>query len=106
MQRRDDYDDPAEVLRMARLAVKEANSRAARLQNQTTQQLVQRVKDLKYWSGEIDRELQDLKDDNEDLLRYFHKLQTCMTITNEATKCNEACFAVRRKRIHVSLITY
>lgn len=54
-QSKDDYDDPAEVLRIARLAVKEANNRALRLQNQTTQQLVQRVKDLKYWSQEIDR---------------------------------------------------
>lgn len=54
-QVKDDYDDPAEVLRIARLAVKEANNRALRLQNQTTQQLVQRVKDLKYWSNEIDR---------------------------------------------------
>lgn len=40
---------------MARLAVKEANMRAVRMQGQTTQQLMQRVKDLKYWSGEIDR---------------------------------------------------
>lgn len=37
------------------MAVKEANNRALRMQTQTTQQLVQRVKDLKYWSGEIDR---------------------------------------------------
>ena len=50
-----DYDDPNEIVRMARLSVKEANMRAARMQGQTTQQLVQRVKDLKYWSGEIDR---------------------------------------------------
>lgn len=88
-------------MRIARLAVKEANNRALRLQNQTTQQLVQRVKDLKYWSQEIDRELQDLKDDNEDIVRYFRKLQSCSAITQEAVKCNEACFAVRRKRIHV-----
>ncbi|KAI6191925.1 hypothetical protein M3Y97_00280600 [Aphelenchoides bicaudatus] len=100
-QVKDDYDDPAEVLRIARLAVKEANNRALRLQNQTTQQLVQRVKDLKYWSQEIDRELQDLKDDNEDIVRYFRKLQSCSTVTQDAVKCNEACFAVRRKRIHV-----
>lgn len=33
----------------------EANARAVRMQNQTTQQLQQRVKDLKYWSNEIDR---------------------------------------------------
>lgn len=39
------------------MAVKEANHRALRMQSQTTQQLVQRVKDLKYWSGEIDRYL-------------------------------------------------
>jgi hypothetical protein len=91
----------AEVLRIARLAVKEANNRALRLQNQTTQQLVQRVKDLKYWSAEIDRETQDLKDDNEDIVRYFRKLQACQFVTQDAVKCNEACFAVRRKRIHV-----
>ncbi|KAI6226449.1 hypothetical protein M3Y99_01295400 [Aphelenchoides fujianensis] len=100
-QIKDDYDDPQEVLRVARLAVKEANNRALRLQNQTTQQLVQRVKDLKYWSGEIDRELQDLKDDNEDIVRYFRRLQSCAGVTQDAVKCNEACFAVRRKRIHV-----
>ncbi|KAI6173635.1 hypothetical protein M3Y98_01102600 [Aphelenchoides besseyi] len=100
-QIKDDYDDPQEVLRVARLAVKEANNRAVRLQNQTTQQLVQRVKDLKYWSAEIDRELQDLKDDNEDIVRYFRKLQSCASVTQDAVKCNEACFAVRRKRIHV-----
>ncbi|KAI1706560.1 tektin family domain-containing protein [Ditylenchus destructor] len=94
-------DDPSEVLRLARLAVKEANNRALRMQTQTTQQLVQRVKDLKYWSGEIDREIQDLKEDNEDILRYFRKLQTCMDITSDASKCNETCFAVRRKRTHV-----
>lgn len=51
----DECNDPTEVLRMARIAVKEANNRALRMQTQTTQQLVQRVKDLKYWSGEIDR---------------------------------------------------
>ena len=72
-----------------------------RMQNNTTQQLVQRVKDLKYWSGEIDRELQDLREDNDDLQRYFRKLRTCAGITGEAMKCNEACNAVRRKRIHV-----
>ena len=72
-----------------------------RMQNQTTQQLVQRVKDLKYWSGEIDRELQDLREDNEDLQRYFRKLRTCAAITQDALKCNESCNAVRRKRIHV-----
>uniref|UniRef100_A0A1I7SME0 Tektin n=1 Tax=Bursaphelenchus xylophilus TaxID=6326 RepID=A0A1I7SME0_BURXY len=98
---KEDYDDPAEVLRVARLAVKEANNRAMRLQNATTQQLVQRVKDLKYWSSEIDRELQDLKDDNEDIVRYFRKLSSCQVVTQDAVKCNEACFAVRRKRIHV-----
>ncbi|CAD5229402.1 unnamed protein product [Bursaphelenchus okinawaensis] len=101
MQGKEEYDDPAEVLRVARLAVKEANNRAMRLQNATTQQLVQRVKDLKYWSSEIDRELQDLKDDNEDIVRYFRKLQSCIIVTHDAIKCNEACFAVRRKRIHV-----
>uniref|UniRef100_A0AC35FDX7 Tektin n=1 Tax=Panagrolaimus sp. PS1159 TaxID=55785 RepID=A0AC35FDX7_9BILA len=102
MHRRvEEYEDPSEVLRMARLAVKEANNRAMRMQNQTTQQLVQRVKDLKYWSGEIDRELQDLREDNDDLQRYFRKLRTCAAITQDAMKCNEACNAVRRKRIHV-----
>ncbi|KAH7725373.1 Protein R02E12.4 [Aphelenchoides avenae] len=99
--RTDDYEDPAEVLRLARLAVKEANNRAQRLQNQTTTQLVQRVKDLKYWSGEIDRELQDLKEDNEDMQRYYRRLQNCMVITGDASRCNENCVAVRRKRIHV-----
>lgn len=49
------YDDPLDIVRGARAAVKEANARAIRMQNQTTQQLVQRVKDLKYWSNEIDR---------------------------------------------------
>uniref|UniRef100_A0A915DUK9 Tektin n=1 Tax=Ditylenchus dipsaci TaxID=166011 RepID=A0A915DUK9_9BILA len=85
----DTVDDPSEVLRMARMAVKEANNRALRMQTQTTQQLVQRVKDLKYWSGEIDRELSDLKEDNEDIQRYFRKLQTCVDITmmpSNATK--------------------
>uniref|UniRef100_A0AC34QI13 Tektin n=1 Tax=Panagrolaimus sp. JU765 TaxID=591449 RepID=A0AC34QI13_9BILA len=102
MHRRvDEYDDPSEVLRLARLTVKEANNRAMRMQNQTTQQLVQRVKDLKYWSMEIDREVQDLREDNDDLQRYFRKLRTCAAITGDAMKCNEACVAVRRKRIHV-----
>uniref|UniRef100_A0A0N5BRW9 Tektin n=1 Tax=Strongyloides papillosus TaxID=174720 RepID=A0A0N5BRW9_STREA len=97
----DDIDDPSEVLRMVRLTVKEANQRAQKLQNQTTQQLVQRVKDLKYWSSEIDRELLDLAEDNDDMQRYFRRLQTCMDVTQEALKINEQCFAVRRKRVQV-----
>ncbi|CEF64274.1 AT25102p [Strongyloides ratti] len=97
----DDIDDPAEVLKIVRLTVKEANQRAQKLQNQTTQQLVQRVKDLKYWSSEIDRELLDLAEDNEDMQRYFRRLLTCMDVTQEALKVNEQCFAVRRKRVHV-----
>uniref|UniRef100_A0AC35THJ8 Col_cuticle_N domain-containing protein n=1 Tax=Rhabditophanes sp. KR3021 TaxID=114890 RepID=A0AC35THJ8_9BILA len=100
-RKQDEYDDPSEVLRLARLTVKEANIRAARLQNQTTQHLVERVKDLKYWSSEIDRELLDLNEDNEDMQRYFRKLQTCMQITSEALKVNETCGAVRRKRVQV-----
>uniref|UniRef100_A0AC34FZI3 Uncharacterized protein n=1 Tax=Panagrolaimus sp. ES5 TaxID=591445 RepID=A0AC34FZI3_9BILA len=65
MHRRvEEYEDPAEVLRMARLAVKG-------------------------------------KEDNDDLQRYFRKLRTCAAITQDALKCNEACNAVRRKRIHV-----
>lgn len=112
---RTEYDDPIEIVRMARLAVKEANMRATRMQGQTTQQLMQRVKDLKYWSGEIDRwkdiktvlknwlfrELADVKEEHDDLLRCYRRLQMCLDITGRATRCNESCLAVRRKKVQV-----
>ncbi|KHN70608.1 Tektin-4 [Toxocara canis] len=96
-----EYDDPNEVLRLARLSVKEANMKAVRMQNQTTQQLVQRIKDLKYWSAEIDRELQDLNEENQDLNRCFKRLSRCTQSTSGAGKCNEACLAVRRKKVQI-----
>uniref|UniRef100_A0A9J2PS47 Tektin n=1 Tax=Ascaris lumbricoides TaxID=6252 RepID=A0A9J2PS47_ASCLU len=96
-----EYDDPNEVLRLARLSVKEANMKAIRMQNQTTQQLVQRIKDLKYWSSEIDRELQDLNEENQDLNRCFKRLSRCLQSTTGAGKCNEACLAVRRKKVQI-----
>ncbi|KAF8384431.1 hypothetical protein PRIPAC_73573, partial [Pristionchus pacificus] len=95
------YDDPLQIVRHARAAVKEANARAVRMQNQTTQQLQQRVKDLKYWSNEIDRELQDMKDENEDLVRCYRRLGLCIEITGKAARCNESCFAVRRKKVQI-----
>ncbi|TKR80765.1 hypothetical protein L596_014779 [Steinernema carpocapsae] len=95
------HDDASEVLRFARLSVKEANQRAIRLQNQTTHQLVQRVKDLKYWSHEIERELQELKADNEELQRYYRRLEKCAQITIAAGEINESCASVQRKRIQV-----
>ncbi|GMT33454.1 hypothetical protein PFISCL1PPCAC_24751, partial [Pristionchus fissidentatus] len=95
------YDDPLQIVRHARAAVKEANARAARMQNQTTQQLQQRVKDLKYWSNEIDRELQDMKDENEDLVRCYRRLGLSLEITGKAGRCNESCFAVRRKKVQI-----
>ncbi|EGT30453.1 hypothetical protein CAEBREN_23666 [Caenorhabditis brenneri] len=98
---RTEYDDPIEIVRMARLAVKEANMRATRMQGQTTQQLMQRVKDLKYWSGEIDRELADVKEEHDDLLRCYRRLQLCLDITGRASRCNESCLAVRRKKVQV-----
>ncbi|VDM40091.1 unnamed protein product [Toxocara canis] len=96
-----EYDDPNEVLRLARLSVKEANMKAVRMQNQTTQQLVQRIKDLKYWCAEIDRELQDLNEENQDLNRCFKRLSRCTQSTSGAGKCNEACLAVRRKKVQI-----
>uniref|UniRef100_A0A915AKU0 Tektin n=1 Tax=Parascaris univalens TaxID=6257 RepID=A0A915AKU0_PARUN len=101
MSKKMDYDDPNEVLRLARLSVKEANMKAIRMQNQTTQQLVQRIKDLKYWSSEIDRELQDLNEENQDLNRCFKRLSLCLQSTAGAGKCNEACLAVRRKKVQI-----
>ncbi|CAI5455363.1 unnamed protein product [Caenorhabditis angaria] len=98
---RSEYDDPIEIVRMARLAVKEANMRATRMQAQTTQQLQQRCKDLKYWSGEIDRELADVKEEHDDLLRCYRRLQVCLDITGRANRCNENCLAVRRKKVQV-----
>ncbi|KAK0404227.1 hypothetical protein QR680_017353 [Steinernema hermaphroditum] len=95
------HDDPSEVLRLARLCVREANQKAARMQNQTTHQLVQRVKDLKYWSQEIERELQELKADNEELQRYYRRLAKCAQTTVAAGECNETCVGAQRKRIHV-----
>uniref|UniRef100_A0A7E4VWY2 Tektin n=1 Tax=Panagrellus redivivus TaxID=6233 RepID=A0A7E4VWY2_PANRE len=44
---------------------------------------------------------QYLREDNDDLQRYFRKLRTCAAITADALKCNDNCVAVRRKRIHV-----
>ncbi|CAI4225940.1 unnamed protein product [Auanema sp. JU1783] len=99
--KRDVYEDPNDIVRMARLSVKEANMRAIRMQGMTTQQLVQRIKDLKYWSNEIDRELQDLKEENEDLVRSYRRLQLCVEISAKAAKCNDVSVATRRKKVQV-----
>lgn len=42
-----------------------------------------------------------MKDENEDLVRCYRRLGLCIEITGKAARCNESCFAVRRKKVQV-----
>ena len=47
------------------------------------------------------RELQDMKEENEELVRSYRRLQLCCDIVQNAGRCNESCLAVRRKKVLV-----